>query len=329
MGLSFSLEVSSPLDEGKEAIASHQELIIIGGGPAGLTAAVYAARAALGPLVLVGPAPGGQAATTDKMENFPGFPEGIAGQALASLIQEQAEGFGARLIYDEVAAVDFSQRPFKITTYDREYRAKAVIIATGAKPRRLGVPGEDRFIGRGVSFCATCDGFFYRDKTVVVVGGGDSALDESQFLAKFAQKIYIVHRRDKLRATKHLQERAFANPKIEFIFNSVVEEVVGEEKVEGVRLRRVDTGEITLLPADGVFVYIGLDPNTRLFEGQIALDNQKYIITDKRQCTNIPGVFAAGDVQDPNFRQVVIAAGTGAAAAIAAEHYLSEQEGVR
>jgi thioredoxin reductase (NADPH) len=326
MDLSLSLEVPSPMEQ-QEEIAPDQELIIIGGGPAGFTAAVYAARADLKPLVLVGPAPGGQAATTEKMENFPGFPEGIGGQALASLIQEQAEGFGARLVYDEVIAVDFSQRPFKIKTYEREYTAQAVIIATGAKPRRLGVPGEAKFIGRGVSFCATCDGFFYRDKTVVVVGGGDSAMDESQFLSKFARKVYIVHRRDKFRATKHLVDRALANPKIEFILNTVVEEILGEDKVTGVRLRRVDTGEVSDLAADGVFVYIGLDPNTKLFEGQIALDDQKYIITDKRQRTNIPGVFAAGDVQDPDFRQVVIAAGTGAAAAIAAEHYLSEQAG--
>lgn len=326
MDLSFSLEIPSSPEE-QEEVSNEQELIVIGGGPAGYTAALYAARAALKPLVLIGPAPGGQAATADKMENFPGFPEGVGGQALASLIQEQAEGFGARLLYEEVTEVDFSQRPFTIRTYEAEYSAQAVIIATGAKPRRLGVPGEERFIGRGVSFCATCDGFFYRDKTVVVVGGGDSAIDESLFLSKFAQKIYIVHRRDQLRATKQLQDRAFSNPKIEFIFNAVVEEILGEEKVVGVRLRRVDTGEISEMPTDGVFVYIGLDPNTKLFEGQIELDDQKYIITDKRQRTNVLGVFAAGDVQDPDFRQVVVAAGTGAAAAIAAEHFLSEHRG--
>jgi len=325
MDLNFSLE-TPPLvgTEGQQEISEEQNLIIIGGGPAGFTAALYAARAALNPLVLVGPMPGGQAATTEKMENYPGFPEGIGGQALATLIQEQAEGFGANLLFDEVTKADFSARPFRITTYDREYTAKTVIIATGAKPRRMGVSGEDRFIGRGVSFCATCDGFFYRDKTVVVVGGGDSAMDESMFLAKFAKKIYIVHRRNELRAAKQLQERAFAHPKVEFIFNTVVDEVVGENNVTAVKLRRVDTGETSVLPTDGVFVYIGLNPNTRLFAGQLTLDAQGYLVTDKRQQTNIPGVFAAGDVQDPDFRQVVIAAGTGAAAAIAAEHFLAE-----
>ena len=325
MDLSFSLETPpAPGEFEQTEIPREQDVIIIGGGPAGFTAALYAARAALNPLVLVGPAPGGQAATTEKMENYPGFPEGVGGQALASLIQEQAEGFGAHLLFDEVIDVDFSKRPFKITTYETEYWAQTIIIATGAKPRRMGVPGEDKFIGRGVSFCATCDGFFYKDKTVAVIGGGDSALDESFFLSKFASKIYIIHRRDQLRANRHLQDRAFANPKIEFIWNTVAEEVLGENKVLGVRLRRVDTGDIRELPIDGVFVYIGLDPNTKLFEGQLELDENRYIITDKRQRTNVPGVFAAGDVQDPDFRQVVIAAGTGAAAAIAAEHFLAE-----
>ena len=324
MELSFSLETPPlPGAEGHQAPSTEQELVIIGGGPAGFTAALYAARAALNPLVLVGPAPGGQAATTEKMENYPGFPEGIGGQALATLIQEQAEGFGANLLFDEVTKVDFSVRPFHITTYEREYTAKAILIATGAKPRRMGVPGEDRFIGRGVSFCATCDGFFYRDKTVVVVGGGDSAMDESMFLAKFARKIYVVHRRSELRAARQLQDRTFAHPKVEFILNTVLEEVLGENNVTGVKLRNVATGETSVLPTDGVFVYIGLDPNTRLFVGQLTLDSQGYIVTDKRQQTNIPGVFAAGDVQDPDFRQVVIAAGTGAAAAIAAEHFLA------
>ena len=327
MDLSFSLETPPlPGEQEQEEVSLEQEVIIVGGGPAGFTAGLYAARAMLDPLILMGPLPGGQAATTENMENYPGFPEGIGGQALASLIQEQAESFGARLLPEEVIEVDFSQSPFKVKTYDKEYRAKTIIIATGAKPRRLGVPGEKKFIGRGVSFCATCDGFFYRDKTVVVVGGGDSAMDESMFLSRFASKIYVVHRRDQLRAAKQLQERVFANPKIELVWSSVVEEILGEDNVTGVKLRNVNTGEVSELPADGVFVYVGLDPNTKLFEGQIELNDQKYIVTDKQQKTNVPGVFAAGDVQDPDFRQVVVAAGTGAAAAIAADHFLAEQE---
>mgnify|MGYP005855618065 FL=1 len=275
----------------------------------------------------MGPAPGGQTATTDLMENFPGFPEGIPGHVLAQKVQEQAERFRARIVMDEVREVDFSQRPFVVRTWDKEYRARAVIVATGAAPRRLGVPGEDKFIGRGVSFCATCDGFFYRDKEVVVVGGGDAALDEGLFLTRFARQVTIVHRRDQLRAQKLLQQRAFANERIRFVWNSVVTEVLGETRVTGVRLRNVKTGEEQVLPSDGVFVYIGLNPNTALFRGQLDLDENGYIITDKRQRTNIPGVYAAGDVQDPWFRQSVIAAASGAAAAMDAERFLAEQEG--
>ncbi|MGC8837982.1 MAG: thioredoxin-disulfide reductase [Anaerolineae bacterium] len=304
-----------------------ENLLIIGGGMAGFTAAIYAGRALLDPLVLVGPTPGGQTATTDLMENFPGFPEGIPGGVLAQKVQEQAERFGARIVMDEVREVDFSQRPFLVKTWDREYRARAVIVATGAAPRRLGVPGEDRFIGRGVSFCATCDGFFYRDKEVVVVGGGDAALDEGLFLTRFARRVTIVHRRDQLRAQKLLQQRAFANERIRFIWDTVVTEILGETRVEGVRLRNLKTGEEQVLPTDGVFVYIGMNPNTALFRGQLALDENGYIITDKRQRTNIPGVYAAGDVQDPWFRQSVIAAASGAAAAMDAERFLAEQEG--
>ena len=323
MDLSLSLNAASMAGQ-EEAVSAIEELIIVGGGPAGFTAAVYSARAALKPLELLGPAPGGQAATTEKMENFPGFPEGIGGQALASLMQEQAENFGARLKIEEVTEVDLSKRPFRVVTYDGEYLARALIIATGARPRHLGVPGESKFIGRGVSFCATCDGFFYRDKVVAVIGGGDSAVDEALFLTKFARLVHIVHRRDALRANKQGQARAFANPKINFIWNTVVEEVLGENKVQAIKLRRTDTDEVSELPTDGVFVYVGLDPNTRLFVGQLELDESGYIVTDKRQHTSVAGVFAAGDVQDPNFRQVVIASGTGAAAAIEAERFLAE-----
>ena len=326
MELTFPQDTASASKQ-EEATGKVEDLMIIGGGPAGFTAAVYAARAALKPLELLGPAPGGQAATTEKMENFPGFPEGIGGQALASLMQEQAENFGARLVIEEVTEVDLSRRPFRVVTYDNEYLARALIIATGARPRLLGVPGESKFIGRGVSFCATCDGFFYRDKVVAVIGGGDSAVDEALFLTKFARDVSIVHRRDSLRANKQGQARAFANPKIHFIWNTIVEEVLGENNVKAIKLRRVDTDEVSELPIDGVFVYVGLDPNTRLFAGQLALDDSGYIVTDKRQHTSVPGVFAAGDVQDPNFRQVVIASGTGAAAAIEADRFLSEHGG--
>jgi thioredoxin reductase (NADPH) len=334
MDLNIPLKVPSPTKQshtvGREKAPARrpaiENLVIIGGGPAGFTAALYGARARLAPLVLVGSVIGGQAATTDLMENFPGFPEGVGGQALASLMQEQCESFGAQLQVEEVTDVDFSSRPFKITTYDSEYLALTVILATGARARRLGVPGEEKFIGRGVSFCATCDGFFYREKTVVVVGGGDSAVDEALFLSKFASKIYVIHRRNELRANKLSQNRLLSNPKVEMVWNTVVDEVLGEHRLRAVRTRRVDTGEVAELAADGMFVYVGLDPNTHLFTDKLQLDPQGYIVTDKMQRTSVPGVFAAGDVQDPYFRQVVIAAGTGAAAAIEAEHFLAAHE---
>jgi thioredoxin reductase (NADPH) len=321
--ISFSLTPSDG-SRGDEERREVEDLVIIGGGPAGFTAALYAARALLSPLVLVGQAAGGQTATTEVMENYPGFPEGVGGLALAQSMQDQAERFGARMVFDQVTAVDFSTRPFRLTTWGGEVRAQTVIVATGALPRRLGVPGEEKFIGRGVSFCATCDGFFYKDRDVVVVGGGDSAVEEGIFLTRFARTLKVVHRRDQLRAIKLNQERAFANPKMRFVWDTVVEEVLGEDRVTGVRVRNVKTGEKDLIAADGVFVYIGLLPNSQLFEGQLELDEQGYIVVDRRQHTNIPGVFAAGDVQDPLYRQVVIAAGTGAAAAIEAERFLSE-----
>jgi thioredoxin reductase (NADPH) len=334
MDVSVSQKASSPVEQPRDRQREKapdqrppiENLIVVGGGPAGFTAALYGARARLAPLVLLGPAPGGQAATTDLMENFPGFPEGVGGQALASLMQEQCESFGAELRVEEVTDIDFSRRPFKITTYDSEYLAKTIIVATGARARLMGVPGEEKFIGRGVSFCATCDGFFYRDKTVAVIGGGDSAVDEALFLTKFARQVYVIHRRAELRANKHGQTRLFSNPKVTMVWNTVVEEVLGEHRVRGVKTRRVDTGEVGELATDGVFVYVGMNPNTHLFEGKLELDSQGYVVTDKMQHTNIAGVFAAGDVQDPYFRQVVIAAGTGAAAAIEAEHFLAANE---
>ena len=316
--------ITTPEPEGAEGKIPVYDLIIIGGGPASLTAAIYAGRAALETLVLAGPGPGGQVASIDLVENFPGFPEGIAGMELAQRIQSQAEHFGAQIALDTVTEVDFSARPFTIQTYSATYRARTTIIATGAIPRRMGVPGEAEFFGRGVSVCATCDGFFYRGKRVVVIGGGDSAVAEGIFLTKFANEVIVVHRRDQLRATKIYQERAFANPRMRFVWDSVVDEILGQQTVTGVRVRNVKTGETSVIETDGVFVYVGMAPETEMFAGQVELDEAGYIITDRRQRTSVPGVFAAGDVQDPHYRQVVIAAGAGAMAAMEATKFLFE-----
>ncbi len=330
MELQFSpVTVSSQADDGNTAPADPAEdvrdLIIIGGGPAGLTAAIYAVRSGIQPLVFAGHMPGGQIANTERVENFPGFPEGIHGAELAQRIQEQAQRLGADIRMEGVRRVDFAQRPFQMGTSSGSYRARAVIVATGAFPRRLGVPGEAEFFGRGVSTCATCDAFFYRGRRVVVVGGGDSALEEGLFLTNFASEVIVVHRRDQLRASHILQQRAFANPKMRFVWDSVVEEVLGEQTVKGVRIRNVKTGVRSEIETDGVFVYVGLVPATKIFEGQLALDENGYIITDREQQTSVPGVFAAGDVQNPNYRQMVIAAGSGAAAAMKAYRYLTEE----
>lgn len=300
------------------------DLIIIGGGAAGLTAAIYAGRAAIKPLVLSGGMPGGQISTTALVENFPGFPEGVNGIDLAMSFQQQAEHFGAEMVMEGASEVDFSVRPFVVQTHDKTYRGRTVIIATGAFPRRLGIPGEREFFGRGVSTCATCDGFLFRNKATVVIGGGDSAIDEGLFLTKFAESVTVVHRRDELRAHKQLQERAFANPKMHFVWDSVAEEVLGNETVHGVRVRNVKTDERDVIDTDGVFVYVGLIPATKILRGQVELDDSGYVITDDHKRTSVPGVFAAGDVENPEFRQCVIAAGSGATAAIQAERYLSE-----
>ncbi len=300
------------------------DLIIIGGGPAGLTAAVYAGRAALRTLLLGGATPGGQIANTDRVENYPGFPEGISGADLAMRFQNQAEHFVTSLANDFVTEVDFSAAPFTIKTHSDTYQGRAVIVATGAFPRRLGAPGEKEYFGRGVSTCATCDGFFYKDRRVVVIGGGDSAIDEGLFLCKFASEVIVIHRRDELRATKALQERAFANPKMRFVWDTMVEGILGQDTVTGVRVRNVKTDETSTIETDGVFVYIGLIPGTRIFAGQLELNEQGYIVTDSHQRTSVPGVFAAGDVQSPDFRQVVIAAGAGAKAVLEADRYLAE-----
>jgi len=296
-----------------------ENLIILGAGPAGLTAALYAARANLSPLVITGNSVGGQIATTDLVENFPGFPEAIGGAELAERMKQQAERFGARFELDEAVEVDFRRHPFRIRTYGGEYEAKAVIVATGATPRRLNVPGEQEFWGRGVSVCATCDGFFFTDKEVVVVGGGDSAFQEGLFLTRYARRVTIIHRRDQFRAQPILQERARHNPKIGFITDTIVTAILGEGRVRAVRLRNVKTGEEREFPTDGVFIFIGYEPNTALFRGQLELDEAGYIRVNERLHTNIPGVFAAGEVHDRWFRQAITSAGFGAMAAMEAE----------
>lgn len=300
------------------------DVLILGAGPAGLTAAIYTGRARLSTLVIAGPLPGGEPTNTDVVENYPGFPEGVPGADLAKRFQAQAGRFGVEVVLEEATAVDFSRQPFTVSTRSATYKGRAVIVATGVEPRRLGVPGEDRLFGRGVSVCATCDGFFYKDKRVVVVGGGDSAIVEGLYLTKFAREVIVVHRRDQLRAAKIYQERAFANPKMRFVWDSVVEEILGDQTVTGVRVRNVKTGEVSVLETDGVFVYIGVVPKTALFVGQLEMDRQGYIVTDRRQHTSVPGVFAAGDAQDPEYRQIVVAAGSGAIAGMEAERFLSE-----
>lgn len=303
-----------------------ENVIIIGSGPAGLTAALYAARANLTPLVFTGNEIGGQVSITTEVENYPGFPEGLTGPQLVENFQQQAERFGARVEYAEVTEVDFDVHPFRVKSYDNEYEAKAVVIATGASPRRLDVPGEVEFTGRGVSYCATCDGFFFRDKEVVVVGGGDSALEEGVFLTKFASRVSVIHRRDQLRAGHTLQERAKRNEKIDFIWDTVVTEVDGNGAVESLQLENVKTGEVSTLETEGVFIYIGHYPNSQLFLEKLEMDDHGYLITDRRTHTSVPGVLAAGEIADPVFRQVVTSAGEGCKAALEVEKYLAELE---
>ena len=303
-----------------------ENLIIIGSGPAGWTAGVYAGRARLSPLLITGSAPGGQMALTSEIENYPGFPQGLSGQELTQLMQQQAERFGTRVQMDEVTAIELSNHPFKVTTYGDEYETKSLIIVTGTSPRKLGVPGEAEFRGRGISYCATCDGFFYQDRQVVVVGGGDSALEEAIFLTKFARQVHAVHRRNRLRAEKVFQERAFRNEKIEFVWDSVVTEILGEGKVAGVRLKNVKTEEESTLETDGVFIYVGVIPNTGFLGGQLELDDRGYIVTDRQCHTSMPGVFAAGDVQERVLKQVSTAVGSGAMAAMEAEKFIAELE---
>lgn len=300
-----------------------RNVIILGSGPAGLTAALYAARANLAPLVVEGYEPGGQLTQTTLVENFPGFPEGIMGPDLMSAMRDQAARFGAEFVSGSATACDLKSQPLKVTVdHTTTYETKALIIATGASAKMLGVPGERELVGRGVSTCATCDGFFFRDKKLAVVGGGDSAMEEAIFLTKFASSVTVIHRRDTLRASKVMQDRAMANEKINFIWDTVVEEVLGDGKVSGLRLRNVKTGEESVFECDGLFVAIGHTPNTEIFAGQLELDERGYVVVRDRTKTNIPGVFVAGDVQDQLYRQAVTAAGSGCMAALDCEKWL-------
>jgi thioredoxin reductase (NADPH) len=305
-----------------------EKVIILGSGCAGYTAAVYASRANLNPLLLTGIELHGQLGLTTEVENYPGFPEGVMGPKLMQMMKHQAEKFGTRMVHDHATAVDFSKKPFRIKAHDSEYESLSVIICTGATPKKLGIKGEEAFWGYGVSSCATCDGAFFKNQELIVVGGGDTAMEEALFLTRYASKINVIHRRDALRASKIMQERAFKNPKINFVWNSVVEEILGDENkaVTGVRLKNVNNNEQTEKPVQGVFLGIGHEPNTGIFKGQLALDEAGYIVTDRRQRTSVEGVFAAGDAQDQIYRQAVTAAGTGCAAAIEAERYISEIE---
>lgn len=302
--------------------SKHVKVLIIGAGPAGLSAALYAARAELSPTVLTGMTMGGQVSITHIIENYPGFPEGLPGPELGELFKAQAERFGADVVFDTATEVDLSERPYKVKTYSGEYLADTIIISTGATPRHLEVPGEQEFTGKGVSYCGTCDGFFFKGKEVVVVGGGDSAMEEGGFLTRFAEKVTVVHRRDELRASPILESRAKSNPKISFLWDTVVKTIEGNGAVDAVLLENVKTGEKRRFSTDGVFIFIGHTPNTQLFEDQLEMDEDGYLVVNKFMETNMPGVYAAGEVADPHFRQVITSAGMGAAAAIQATRYL-------
>lgn len=309
-----------------EPTARHVKVLILGSGPAGLSAALYAARAELAPLVLSGTELGGQASLTFTIENYPGFPEGVGGAELGELFQKQAERFGAKVEFDSAYSVELSSRPFKVVTDNGLIQADALIIATGASPIHLNIPGEKEFTGKGTSYCATCDGWFFKDKNVVVVGGGDSALEEGLFLTRYVSSVTVIHRRSSLRAGAVLQKRALEHPKMKFIWNTILTEVVGKEKVEAVRIKNVQTGEENLFPTDGVFIFIGHRPNTKMFEGQVEMENG-YIKVDDHMNTSVAGVYAAGEAADSHFRQVITSAGMGAAAAIEATKFFEHENG--
>jgi len=306
-----------------------ERVLIVGSGPAGLTAALYTGRAQLAPVVIAGNQLGGQVALTHEIENYPGFVDPLSGPELVERMKAQAERFGARVEFDMVESVDFSKgSPFYVKTMAEEYLADVVIVTIGADPRKLGVPGEAEYVGAGVSYCGTCDGFFFRGKDITVVGGGDSAIEEALFLTRFANTVNIIHRRDELRAGVQLQKRAFSNEKISFTWDSVVEEVLGEDGtgVTGVRLKNLKTGEVVDKPTEGVFIFIGHDPNNAVFGDQIALNENGYIITDQRYRTNVDGVFAAGEIQDEIWRQVATSVGQGTSAGMSAIHWLENHE---
>ncbi|HLA42670.1 MAG TPA: thioredoxin-disulfide reductase, partial [Aggregatilineales bacterium] len=305
-----------------------EKVIIMGSGPAGLTAALYTARANLNPLVFVGDLLGGQVSITNEVENYPGFPESIAGPQLVENMRAQAERFGTRYEYNQITEVDFTKgSPFYVKDGSgKEYLADTIIITAGATARRLGIPGEEEHIGMGVSYCGTCDGFFFRGKKIIVVGGGDSAIEEGIFLTKFATSVTVIHRRDDLRAGATLQKRAFDNEKMSFIWNTVVEKIEGEGEVQRVHLRNLETGETSVMDTEGVFIFIGHDPNNQTFADQIEMKDG-YVVVDKHMMTSIPGVFAAGEIMDPIYRQVATSVGQGAAAGMMAEHWLAEHEG--
>jgi thioredoxin reductase (NADPH) len=323
--MDFSL---SNLPKSKAIDEERVKVLILGSGPAGLSAAVYVARANLNPVVLSGIELGGQISSTYAIENYPGFPDGIGGMELFELFKKQAERFGTRIEFDSAVEADLSERPFRVKTQNGKlYLAESLIINTGASTIKMNIPGEREFTGRGVSYCATCDGWFFKDKDVIVVGGGDSAMEEGIFLTRYANSVTIVHRRDQLRAGPILQERARNNPKISFFWNKMVTEMLGNGSLESVRLRDTITGEEFDHQTDGVFIFIGHTPNTDLFKGQLEMDDNGYLIVDQLMRTSIPGVFAAGEVADPYFRQVITSAGMGAAAAMQAGYFLDEVVG--
>jgi len=306
---------------------NHTKVLILGSGPAGLSAGLYAARAELAPVVLTGMQLGGQAALTHIIENYPGFPTGVGGAELGELFQKQAEHFGAKVEFDMAHEVDLSQRPYKVTTDSGIYEADTLIITTGASPNHLEIPGEYELTGRGVSYCATCDGWFFKDKKVVIVGGGDSAVEEGLFITRYASSVTLIHRRDELRASPILQKRAKEHPKMNFIWDTIVTEVVGEDKLDALRLKNVKTGEESTFETDGLFIFIGHTPNTQMFKDKLKMSDLGYIVINDKMETSLPGVYAAGEAADPHFRQVITSAGMGAAAAIQATRFLEADEG--